>query len=79
MQWKDIKEAFGSASLLVVSAHYKNFSVIPYMSIILSVKNQVNKLTYLQLSNDVDNTVGRTEINMARTEFMNFLEYLHTI
>lgn len=77
-KWMDIEEAFSSASLWVVSAHYKNLSIKPYMSIVLSVKSQVNKLIKLQLSNGVDNTVGRTEINTVRTKYTNLLEYLHT-
>lgn len=36
------------------------------MNMILSVKNQVNKLIYLQLSNDLDNTAGRTEISSEK-------------
>lgn len=73
----DTKDAFSSASLWAVSVHYKNLSTKPYMSIILSVKNEVNKQVTLQFSNGVDNTLGRTDISTVRTESTNFLEYLH--
>lgn len=66
MKWMDINEVFSSACLRVASAHYKHLSIKPYMSIVLSVKNQVNKLIHLQLSNGLDNAAGRTEISSEK-------------